>query len=101
LSFDDLDEACIIFKLSASLELTGANDAARQYILKHMFPNQLWQAFQCAKEADDKEMFDAVMKVRTKDINQHNDHVWVDSIELNFIIWFAKTYTLSLYLRTA
>jgi hypothetical protein len=65
LSFDDFDEACIILKWAPSLELAGANDAARQYILKYMFPNRLWQAFQCAKEADDKEIFDTIMKVRT------------------------------------
>jgi hypothetical protein len=74
--FDDFEEACIILKWAPSLELAGAiNDAARQYIFNNMYPNRLWQAFQCAKEADDKEMFDAVMKVRTKDINQQNAQV--------------------------
>jgi hypothetical protein len=69
LRFDDFEEACFTLKWAPSLELAGAYDAARQYILKHMFPNQLWQALQCAKEADDKDLFGKVMKVRKKDIN--------------------------------
>jgi hypothetical protein len=63
LCFDDFEEACTILKLASSLELAGANDAAREYISNYMFPNRLWHAFQCAKEANDKELFGTVMKV--------------------------------------
>jgi hypothetical protein len=64
LCFEDFEEACTILKLATSLELAGANDAAREYIFNYMFPYRLWQAFQCAKEADDKELLSTVMEVR-------------------------------------
>ncbi|XP_059479761.1 kelch-like protein 20 isoform X2 [Neocloeon triangulifer] len=63
LCFDDFDEACTLLNHASSLELDGANEAARGYVFNYMYPNRLWNAYQCAKQASDEKLLNFTTKL--------------------------------------
>ncbi|XP_065335991.1 uncharacterized protein LOC135936913 [Cloeon dipterum] len=54
LCFDGFDEACTLLYHAANWKIEGAKDEARKFIYLNMYPDYIWDAFYCAKKAQDE-----------------------------------------------
>jgi hypothetical protein len=61
--FASFEESCALLKLASNLGLEAANDAARDYIKYYMYPDKLWHAYHCAKDASDDELLELINTV--------------------------------------
>ncbi|XP_065335990.1 uncharacterized protein LOC135936911 [Cloeon dipterum] len=74
LCIENFEVACTLLYHANSLQLNGVTDTARGFIFNHMYPDHLWKAYHCAKNAADQDLLEAAKEL----ISEHTSQTFKD-----------------------